>query len=93
MSQPPELQSSLRGALDTIATRGHELLQQNDGASKVYSFSSPGSHGATSQLLRKGLMEAATKLVQLLTQPEEYLEKLANSVSFTSSESTTRVSH
>lgn len=31
---------------------------------------------------RKKLIDAATRLIQLLTGPEEYLDRLANSVSF-----------
>lgn len=39
------------------------------------------SSGCPDQTLRKGLMEAASRLLQLATDPKEYLEQLAGNVS------------
>ena len=40
------------------------------------------SAGGPDQTLRKGLMEAASQLIQLSTDPKEYLEQLAGNVSY-----------
>jgi len=39
------------------------------------------SSGGPDQTLRKGLMEAASRLLLLATDPKEYLEQLAGNVS------------
>jgi hypothetical protein len=40
------------------------------------------SGGGPDQTLRKGLMEAASRLLQLSTDPKEYLEQLAGNVRY-----------
>ncbi|KAF7197936.1 Dual O-methyltransferase/FAD-dependent monooxygenase CTB3 [Pseudocercospora fuligena] len=73
---------SFQSALDAIATNGHELLQQFNHDHEIHgsaeSARSADRHVASSQLPRKKLIEAATKLMQLAIRPEEYLDKLAN---------------
>lgn len=87
MLQPLELLRSLERTLDDIAASGNELLQQigdelhSGSESATHSLRPLDGHGASTQLPRKKLIEAATKLVQLAIRPEEYLDKLANNAS------------
>lgn len=80
---PPTMEfvQSFQSALDAIATNGHELLQHFDHGHGEPARSAD-RPGASSQLPRKKLIEAATKLMQLAIRPEEYLDKLANNVGF-----------
>lgn len=71
--------------LDTILSSGSDHLRELN-SNHVPSFNGEnGTHKKRIQPLhepRKKLIDAATGLIQLLTGPEEYLDHLANSVSF-----------
>lgn len=71
--------------LDTILSYGPEYLRELKGAQVKSANGVNGIHKKRAQSPhepRKQLIDAATRLIQLLTGPEEYLDHLANSVSF-----------
>lgn len=83
---------ALKNTLDAIASEGPELLRH---------LSNGTIHGTGDQAVslledtsksmiqqpRKKLMESATRLLQLITIPDDYLAHLANSVGFPTSSS------
>jgi hypothetical protein len=67
-SEPPHLQHELDDILARTLSVGYRYVR------------SLKSGGGPDQALRKGLMEAALRLLQLSTDPKEYLEQLAGNV-------------
>lgn len=70
--------------LDEVLSSGPEYLRELDSNHLPSSNGEGGIHKKHVQPPhepRKKLIDAATRLVQLLTGPEEYLDHLANSVS------------
>lgn len=75
-------QQALRDALDLAATSGLDFAQQLEAPAEDPS----GRHSSTAAFdalhgSRKKLAEAATRLLQLATDPKEYLEHVAGNVS------------
>lgn len=71
--------------LDSILSSGPEYLRQLNSDRAPSANGENGTHKKRVQSLhepRKKLIDSATRLIQLLTGPEEYLDHLANSVSF-----------
>lgn len=69
-SEPPHLQHELDDILAKTLSVGYRYVR------------SLKSGGGPDQTLRKGLMEAASRLLQLSTDPKEYLEQLAGNVRY-----------
>lgn len=70
--------------LDAILSSGPEYLRMLKSDQAPSASGDNGSHKKRVQSPhepRKKLIDAATRLIQLLTGPEEYLDRLANSVS------------
>lgn len=76
---------SIELCLDAILSNGPEYLRE---LNSDHVPSTNGENGIHKKYVqsphepRKKLIDAATRLIQLLTGPEEYLDHLANSVSF-----------
>lgn len=73
---------ALKACLDANLTDGTEILQQShtNGATGAQGANGPHNHVASGHDPRKRLVDAATRLIQLAMEPEEYLDHLANSV-------------
>lgn len=84
-----EFQTSLESSLEAIVSHASELLNHLKKSSTTandapFGPADPLEHAPQQvQLSRKKLLEAATKLTQVATPPERYLEHLSNSVSET----------
>lgn len=71
--------------LDAILSSGPEYLRELNSDHVSSANGENGTHKKRVQSPhepRKKLIDAATRLIHLLTGPEEYLDHLANSVSF-----------
>lgn len=71
--------------LDAILSSGPEYLREINSDHVPSANGENGTHKKRVQSPhepRKKIIDAATRLIQLLTGPEEYLDHLANSVSF-----------
>lgn len=76
---------SIERCLEAILSSGPEYLRELNNAPVPSANGENGTHNRRVQSPhepRKKLINAATRLIQLLTGPEEYLDHLANSVSF-----------
>lgn len=76
---------SIERCLDAILSSGPEYLREINSDPFPSANGQNGTHKRRVQSPhepRKKLINAATRLIQLLTGPEEYLDHLANSVSF-----------
>ncbi|GKT47440.1 O-methyltransferase aurJ [Colletotrichum spaethianum] len=67
----------LRSSLDSITSHGSELLRQSENG--LINGNPLDDRSKAVQEPRKKLLEAAIKLIQFATLPEEYLDHLANS--------------
>ena len=82
-----EFQTSLESSLEAIVSHATELLNHLKKPSTTandapFGPADPLEYAPQQvQLSRKKLLEAATKLTQVATPPERYLEHLSNSVS------------
>lgn len=71
--------------LDELLSSGPEYLRDLKNKHVSHANGENGTHKKRAQPPhepRKKLIDAATRLIQLLTGPEEYLDHLANSVGF-----------
>lgn len=71
--------------LDELLSSGPEYLRGLNNKHVSHANGESGTHKKRAKPPhepRKKLIDAATRLIQLLTGPEEYLDHLANSVSF-----------
>lgn len=80
-----ENKQAIERCLDALLSSGPEYFRELNSDHFASANGQNGSHKKHAQLShepRKKLIDAATRLIQLLTGPEEYLDHLANSVSF-----------